>query len=53
MTEEEAELEEFRFQPHVDQVDLAPDWVFFDEAQPVTKVFKPAISEREIQARAL
>lgn len=52
MTEEEAELEEFRLQPHVDAVDLVPDFVYFDGDRP-TKIFKPAISEREIQARAL
>ena len=53
MTEEEAELEEFRLQPHVDAVDRTPDFVFFDEEGPNTKVWKPAIAEREIQARGL
>jgi hypothetical protein len=53
MTEEESELEEFRLQPHVDAVDLFPDELYFDEEQPVKKIFKPAISEREIQGRAL
>ena len=52
MTEEEAEREEFRLQPHVDAVDLVPDFVYFDGDRP-TKIFKPAIAQREIQARAL
>jgi hypothetical protein len=52
MTEEEAEREEFRLQPHVDAVDIVPDFVHFDEPKR-PKIFKPAISEREIQARAL
>ena len=33
--------------------DRTPDFVDFDEKRPNTKVFKPAIEEREIQARAL
>ena len=53
MTEEESEAEEFRLQPHRGGVDIVPDFVYFDEPQPVTKVFRPAVSEREIQARAL
>ena len=54
MTEEESELEEFRLQPPVDAGDLFPDELYFDEEQPVnTRVFKPAIAEREIQAQAL
>ena len=52
MNEAEAELEEFRLQPHVDAVDLVPDFVYFDGDRP-TKIWKPAISEREIQARGL
>ena len=53
MTEAEAEAEEFRLQPNVDAVDRTPDFAYFDENGPNTKVFKPAIQEREIQARAL
>ena len=53
MTEEEFEAKKFWLQPHVDAVDLTPDFVFFDEKGPNTKVFKPAIEEREIQAKAL
>ncbi len=52
MTEEEAELEEFRLQPHVDAVDIFPDELYFDGDRP-TKAWKPAISQREIQRRAL
>lgn len=52
MTEAEAEAEEFRLQPEVHS-DFFPDELYFDEPQPVNKVFKPAITEREIQARAL
>ena len=37
----------------MDAVDLTPDFVFFDEKGPNTRVFKPAIEEREIQAKAL
>ena len=53
MTEAEAEAEEFRLQPEVHASDFFPDELYFDEPQPVNKVFKPAITEREIQARAL
>jgi hypothetical protein len=52
MTEEEAELEEFRLQPPVDAVDLVPDFVYFDGDRP-TKIWKAAISQRAIQRRAL
>jgi hypothetical protein len=53
MTEEEAERIELRRQPHVDAVDLVPDFVYCDEPKRRPKIFKPAISEREIQARAM
>ena len=54
MTEEEAEAEEFRLQPEVHGERLLSRRILdFDEEQPVRKTFKPAIDEREIQARAL
>jgi hypothetical protein len=53
MTEEEFEAEEFRLQPDVDHTDIFPEELYFDEPQPAPKVWKPAISENEIQASAL
>ena len=55
MTEEEAnrqEFREFRLRSQAGDVDLVPDFVYCDEPKR-SKIFKPVISEREIQARAL
>ena len=55
MTEEEAsraEFREFQLRSRAGDVDLVPDFVYCDEPKR-SKIFKPVISEREIQARAL